>query len=81
VTVRPGAATRTAICSLSRGGGVLDAKGRFRAGRGEAIRRARSARRFRPAVREEEGLVRMRDAQTYEDTPQGDDPGCLARFF
>jgi hypothetical protein len=45
-------------------GGALDAKGVYQRRRSEAIRLCHSARRFRPAVREEGRLVRMRDAQT-----------------
>ena len=45
-------------------GGVLGAKGCINGGAAKRF----SARRFRPAAREEGRLVRMRDAQTYEHT-------------
>ena len=63
----PDGETSEAACSAQ--GGVSTG-----AQRSNSLRH--SARRFRPAAREEGRLVRMRDAQTYEHTTKGDDPGC-----
>ena len=68
---RPGAGPSEAACSAQRGVSTP-------AQRSDSLRP--SARRLRPAAREEGRLVRMRDAQTYEHTAQGDDPGCQARW-